>query len=213
YPFIQKGFCAYENLLETYPKLIHVGNPSAIVPVKKPRELTQQKLKSLSFGGSGGARQLNRLMQALIETHALKDCEIWHIIGDYDDHMLKLNGEGIKIERYNDNIQEAYQWADLAITRSGAMTLTELTLAGLPALLMPFPFATHDHQKKNAAYYVSKGAAWMCDDSPEGIVEQVESIQKNPKKYNEMASSMYDMIPKISSDQKIVSLLLKTKAV
>ena len=213
YRFVKKGFCAYKNLLDAYPKLIYVGNPSSITPVTKPRVLGDQKLKILSFGGSGGARQLNQLMQTLIETHALKDFEIWHIIGDYDDHMLKLNGEGIKIERYNDNIQEAYQWADLAITRSGAMTLTELTLAGLPALLLPFPFATHDHQKKNAAYYVSKGAAWMCEDSSDGIVKQVKSIQKSPKKYNEMALSMYDMIPEISSDKKIVSILLKTKAV
>lgn len=213
YHFVKKGFCAYKNLLGAYPKLIYVGNPSSITPITKPRVRGEQKLKILSFGGSGGARQLNQLMQTLIETNALDDYEIWHIIGDYDDHMLKLNRKGVKIERYNNNIEAAYQWADLAITRSGAMTLTELTLAGLPALLLPFPFATQDHQRKNAAYYVAKGGAWMCEDTPEGMMKQIDAIRNNPSKYNDMALSMYDLRPKMASDQTIVQLLLNTKGV
>ena len=56
-----------------------------------------------------------------------------------------------------------YRWADLALCRSGALTVGELALAGLPALLVPYPFAAHDEQSANAQALVAAGAAERLD--------------------------------------------------
>jgi UDP-N-acetylglucosamine--N-acetylmuramyl-(pentapeptide) pyrophosphoryl-undecaprenol N-acetylglucosamine transferase len=58
----------------------------------------------------------------------------------------------------------AYAWADLAICRAGALTVTELTAAGLGAVLVPFPAAVDDHQTKNAAVLVARGAARLVQE-------------------------------------------------
>jgi UDP-N-acetylglucosamine--N-acetylmuramyl-(pentapeptide) pyrophosphoryl-undecaprenol N-acetylglucosamine transferase len=59
---------------------------------------------------------------------------------------------------------ERYRWADLAICRAGATTVTELAIAGLASLLVPFPLATHDHQRHNAAELVEAGAAVLVSE-------------------------------------------------
>jgi UDP-N-acetylglucosamine--N-acetylmuramyl-(pentapeptide) pyrophosphoryl-undecaprenol N-acetylglucosamine transferase len=61
-----------------------------------------------------------------------------------------------------------YRWADLALCRSGALTVAELALARLPALLVPYPFAADDHQAANAAALVEAGAARILDENPLG---------------------------------------------
>lgn len=69
----------------------------------------------------------------------------------------------VKVDPFIDNMAEAYAWADLVIARAGALTVAELAAAGLPALLIPYPLATDDHQKLNANYLVKHNAAIMID--------------------------------------------------
>ena len=64
-----------------------------------------------------------------------------------------------------DDMAGAYGWADLAVCRSGALTVAELAAAGVPALLVPFPAAVDDHQTRNAEYVVNAGAALLMPES------------------------------------------------
>ena len=74
---------------------------------------------------------------------------------------------------------EAYGWADLVICRAGALTISELTAAGVGAILVPFPAATDDHQTRNAAFLVCEGAAIMIAErelSAEGLAAQLAAL-------------------------------------
>jgi UDP-N-acetylglucosamine--N-acetylmuramyl-(pentapeptide) pyrophosphoryl-undecaprenol N-acetylglucosamine transferase len=64
-----------------------------------------------------------------------------------------------RVEPFIDDMAAAYAWADLVVCRAGALTVSELAAAGLPAVLVPFPGAVDDHQTRNAAYLVDQGAA------------------------------------------------------
>ena len=209
YHFIKEGFCAYKSLTKQWPKLKCVGNPSSIIAIKKPNVYPNGTFNILSFGGSGGAKQLNELMMAVIKSELLNDCAFWLITGDQGEDIKLDHAAHIKIEKYNHKIEEAYQWADLAITRSGAMTLTELNLAGLPALFLPYPYATDNHQHVNASYYVKHGGALMCEQTPERLVKQIKTIKDNKLNYNQMAKSMFKLIPQKNASKSIVDVLLR----
>ena len=69
------------------------------------------------------------------------------------------------VEDFIEDMAEAYAWADVVICRAGATTIAELTAVGKPSILIPFPYATHDHQMKNARYLESAGAAMLIGQS------------------------------------------------
>jgi UDP-N-acetylglucosamine--N-acetylmuramyl-(pentapeptide) pyrophosphoryl-undecaprenol N-acetylglucosamine transferase len=66
---------------------------------------------------------------------------------------------------YLDDMAPAYAAADIALTRSGASTIAELAITGVPAILVPYPYAAQDHQRKNAQLFAQAGAAVMLDDA------------------------------------------------
>ena len=77
-----------------------------------------------------------------------------------------------------------YRWADLALSRSGAMTVAELAMAGLPSLLVPYPYAADDHQRANAANLVEAGAAWLLPQdgfTPEGLADCLDNLLMLPE--------------------------------
>src|SRR5690625_2074657 len=65
-------------------------------------------------------------------------------------------------------MDEAYAWADVLVCRAGATTVSELTVIGLPAVYVPFPFAADEHQTANAQSMVDAGAGWMIPDKDIG---------------------------------------------
>jgi UDP-N-acetylglucosamine--N-acetylmuramyl-(pentapeptide) pyrophosphoryl-undecaprenol N-acetylglucosamine transferase len=73
-------------------------------------------------------------------------------------------GVAVRLQPFIDDMAEAYGWADLVICRAGALTISELTAAGVGAILVPFPAATDDHQTRNAAFLVCEGAAIMIPE-------------------------------------------------
>ena len=90
-------------------------------------------------------------------------------------------------------IEEYYRNADLIICRAGALTLAELGELGLPAILVPFPHAAHDHQTFNAKAVADSGAAWLRPESEfesQSLADDVESLINDPQtlaKMNEAA--------------------------
>jgi UDP-N-acetylglucosamine--N-acetylmuramyl-(pentapeptide) pyrophosphoryl-undecaprenol N-acetylglucosamine transferase len=123
----------------------------------------------LVFGGSLGAQRLNALVpQALARIPPETRPEVRHQAGARGiDAALAAYREAqveAQVTAFIDDMADAYAWADLALCRAGAMTITELQAAGLGALLVPFPSATDDHQTRNAEAMVSVGAGRVLQE-------------------------------------------------
>lgn len=166
-----KVLCGFEQAL---PNALTVGNPVrediVNLPVKTAVNDPDWRPKLLVLGGSLGARFLNESVpRALSGIPVEQRPLVRHQAGP------RLLGEARKsyaeaevsadITAYIENMAEAYQWADLVVCRAGAMTVSEIAVAGLPALFVPFPHAIDDHQTANANWLVSVGAAVLYQQS------------------------------------------------
>ncbi|MHB8079272.1 MAG: undecaprenyldiphospho-muramoylpentapeptide beta-N-acetylglucosaminyltransferase [Candidatus Krumholzibacteriia bacterium] len=127
-------------------------------------------LSVLMFGGSGGARTLNRAAGELAALWRGRD-DVTLVVqtgpAGRDEVAAAFAGwapERARVTAYIDDMATALAGADLAICRAGAMTLAELAVAGRPAVLVPFPHATDDHQWHNAEDVAADGAAVVVRD-------------------------------------------------
>ncbi len=152
-----------------------VGNPvrAQIAELAPPEARFADRdgaLRLLVIGGSQGAAALNRLLpQMLAQMPASERPEVWHQCGArlIDDAKLGYRKAGIeaRVVAFIDDMAQAYGWADLVICRAGALTLAELTAAGVGALLVPYPHAVDDHQTANARWLCAAGAAELLPES------------------------------------------------
>ena len=146
-----------------------VGNPvrSDIAAVAADdRAARIGPLRLLVVGGSLGAAALNTLVpQALARLPADKRPQVVHQSGRQHLEALRANyadaGVEAEVRDYIEDMADAYRACDFAICRSGAMTVAELACAGVPAVLVPFPFAVDDHQTGNAEFLSDAGAGWL----------------------------------------------------
>ena len=125
----------------------------------------------LVMGGSQGARSINAALSELWQGALPLDWQIVHVTGPgYQEAATHAAASAIAqgrvhIYEYLDNPIAAYAAADLVVARAGASTLAELAALGKPALLVPYPFATADHQRHNAEAFVGFGAGRLLDDA------------------------------------------------
>ncbi|MEC9488046.1 MAG: undecaprenyldiphospho-muramoylpentapeptide beta-N-acetylglucosaminyltransferase [Halanaerobium sp.] len=137
-------------------------------------EISPERKVILVFGGSQGARTINNAMldfyKRICDTGWADKLTFVHVAGlaDYQRLMTEpaLNKKGLDIRlfSYLNQMPAAQAAADLVVARAGAMTLSELTARGLPAILIPYPLATDNHQEKNARELVEIGAAELILD-------------------------------------------------
>jgi UDP-N-acetylglucosamine--N-acetylmuramyl-(pentapeptide) pyrophosphoryl-undecaprenol N-acetylglucosamine transferase len=118
-------------------------------------------------GGSQGARALNEaIVSALPRFERFSDAlQIVHCTGTLDYERVRAAYADVHLQNhvcsFFDDMGPAYAAADLAVCRAGATTIAELTAVGLPAILIPFPFAAENHQYWNARILADKGAALL----------------------------------------------------
>ena len=96
----------------------------------------------------------------------------------------------MQISEFIEDMAEAYGWADLVICRAGALTVSEVAAAGLPAIFVPFPHAVDDHQTRNAEYLVERGAALLlaeADISARRLADTVLELLRDPARRMDMA--------------------------
>ena len=129
---------------------------------------TGRARRLLVVGGSQGSEFLNTHVPGLVahlREHGI-DVEVRHQVGKLDpapvDAAYTEAGVVHTVDTFIHDMAGAYAWADIAVTRSGSGTVAELAAAGLPALLVPFPFAAGDHQAANAKAFADTGAGlWV----------------------------------------------------
>ena len=160
---------------DTLPGAEWVGNPvrDAITVLPAPAQRMagrQGRPRLLVLGGSLGARALNlSLPQALAQLTPAQRPDVLHQSGtrgldEAREAYAKADVEA-DVVAFIDDMAVSYGWADLAVCRAGALTLAELTAAGLGAVLVPFPHAVDDHQTRNAEALVAVGAAVLMQES------------------------------------------------
>jgi UDP-N-acetylglucosamine--N-acetylmuramyl-(pentapeptide) pyrophosphoryl-undecaprenol N-acetylglucosamine transferase len=171
-----------DRVLEGFPgsfgagvKAERVGNPvrpeiADVAPPERRYAGREGKARLLVFGGSQGAARLNAVVPAaLAELPESLRPDVLHQTGarGVDETIAAYKSRGIEadVRAFIDDMAGAYGWADLAVCRSGALTVAELAAAGVPAVLVPFPAAVDDHQTKNARYVVGAGAAVLLPES------------------------------------------------
>jgi UDP-N-acetylglucosamine--N-acetylmuramyl-(pentapeptide) pyrophosphoryl-undecaprenol N-acetylglucosamine transferase len=113
----------------------------------------------LVMGGSQGAVGLNRMVRPLIPRLAAAGCRVVHLTGSNDPEAGSLQLPGVVERPFSDELPGLLQHADLAISRAGAGSLSELAVCGTPTILVPFPQAADRHQDANAAAAAELGAA------------------------------------------------------
>ncbi len=124
----------------------------------------------LVFGGSLGAQALNRTVPAALAIlDAAARPEVIHQTGrdrvEGVREAYRALGVEADVREFIDDMAKAYEWADMAVCRSGALTVAELAAAGLPSVLVPYPHAVDDHQTANAGYLVQRGAARLLPEA------------------------------------------------
>lgn len=169
------------------------------------------------FGGSQGASVLNqKFLEAAARLPNLwQEFEIYHQAGVNDIEKIKIfykeNRIRATVSSFFDNINEIYEKAHLVICRAGAGTVTELAMSGRPAILIPYPFAADDHQKKNADFFVQAHAAWMIEQrnlTGERLAEKIYSLRKHPQELEAYAHAM-KQLAKPDAAKAIVGALLQ----
>jgi UDP-N-acetylglucosamine--N-acetylmuramyl-(pentapeptide) pyrophosphoryl-undecaprenol N-acetylglucosamine transferase len=193
-------------------KTVLTGNP-----VRKPllqlgvlrqREMAKAKKTLLVLGGSQGARGLNKLVTEALCRHGLTiPFRIVHQTGtaDCDDVRQQYLESGIdcRVEPFFHDMVEIYQEADLLVSRAGATTLAEIAVLGLPAFLVPYPYAADNHQQKNAEYYVDGGGCRSCTEKQltgKQLAENIEELLKNDTLRSTMADKMRGLaVPEAAS--------------
>jgi UDP-N-acetylglucosamine--N-acetylmuramyl-(pentapeptide) pyrophosphoryl-undecaprenol N-acetylglucosamine transferase len=113
----------------------------------------------LVMGGSQGALGLNRMVRPLIPKLADAGCRVVHLTGSNDPDAGRLQRDGVVERPFSEAMPALLQHADLAISRAGAGSLSELAVSGTPTILVPFPQAADHHQDANAAAAAAVGAA------------------------------------------------------
>ena len=178
------------NSVADKSKLVLTGNPVRSAIFESTREegraylgIPEDALLLLVFGGSLGARHLNTAICALKERLlAVPDLYIVHVTGPKELETvqadLALTDEEAKrwiVKGYEDQMGKVMAACDATVARAGATSLAEISARQIPALLVPFPYATADHQTMNARSYVDAGAAYMVADAD---VEKPEFADK-----------------------------------
>jgi UDP-N-acetylglucosamine--N-acetylmuramyl-(pentapeptide) pyrophosphoryl-undecaprenol N-acetylglucosamine transferase len=151
----------------------------------------------LVAGGSQGARQLNEGMMAVLPRLDPARLEVFHQTGRDDrarvEQAWREAGFRAEVVDFTDDMPARYAWADLAVCRAGALTVAELALAGLPSLLVPYPYAADDHQTVNARSLADAGGAVVLESRPldaDDLASQLGALLAAPERLVEMRRAL-----------------------
>lgn len=159
--------------------------------------LDGEQMTVVVTGGSQGARAVNAAMIAALEKLPADALQVFWITGPNEyqrvkDEVGRLK-QTVNVVDFCNRMEDALCAADLAVARAGASTLTEFSAVGLPAVLIPYPFAADDHQTHNARNYAESGAALLFQENEIGkevLADTLSELAKDRERLAEMSSAM-----------------------
>jgi UDP-N-acetylglucosamine--N-acetylmuramyl-(pentapeptide) pyrophosphoryl-undecaprenol N-acetylglucosamine transferase len=199
---------AYPGMEAFFPKekLVLLGNPvrSDIVDVSGRRnealvhfDLSPERKTLFVMGGSLGARSINESINKGLEELVAAGYQIlWQtgkgFIEKAKESIQKLSSERVKAFEFIYEMDLAYAVADVVVSRAGALSVSELCLAGKPAILVPYPAAAEDHQTKNALNLTEQHAAILVKDqnTEDELVSKAMDLLKNDVRQSELVANI-----------------------
>jgi len=211
-------------------KTVYLGNPvrdniwqGDKKELIKKTSLDSGKKTILIFGGSKGASIIN---QTFLDCLNLIDESVWNrwqilLISGKDDYIPMKekmdhckHREIIHVLSYLYQMEDAYDLADLVVCRAGATTVAEITAKGLPAIMIPYPYATRDHQFHNARYLEKKNAAVVIlqhDLSEKKLAYELSQLLGNEEQLNILAQNSRRMGNRNAAEEIVSSIYYKIK--
>jgi UDP-N-acetylglucosamine--N-acetylmuramyl-(pentapeptide) pyrophosphoryl-undecaprenol N-acetylglucosamine transferase len=159
-------------------------------PQKLELPIPEDKPLIVVAGGSQGAVALNKLVRQAAPNWLDMGATIVHLTGNNDPESDRLQHPNYITMPFYDDMASLFQRANLAISRAGAGTLTELAISRTPSILIPYPHAAEDHQSYNAKVFVDGGAALMFSQSELNVnllQEKVSHLLRSPQQLEAMA--------------------------
>ncbi len=218
---VNRVFISLEESREHFDEqqTVLTGNPvrKAFFSREAPMVERDKPFSLLVVGGSQGAKAINEIfIDALdILKKERRPVNVRHQTGQQDHERVrdayKRKGLSGTVVSFIDDMAEAYGEADMVISRAGATTLFELAAMGKPAILIPYPFATHHHQEINAASFVKAGGAVMIlqdELTGEKLAHILMKYMDNPTALDRMAECAHKM-NRLNAASHIVDQLLK----
>jgi len=194
---VKRVFVSFDDRLAAFPpvKVTRTGNPVRAEICEAKRHEQNDRRNLLVLGGSQGARAINDAVVAALPQLMAARVNILHQTGAADETRIraayeKAGADPTSVFGFIEGMSGAYAWADLALCRAGASTVFELAATGTPSVLVPFPFAAHDHQRVNARHLADLGAAVMVDQkdlSPGALAELTAGLLGDPAKLAAMS--------------------------
>jgi len=202
--FVKKIFVMFPESCGFFPakKTVIAGNPvrKKIRDVLEHRSAKKRGFTVLVFGGSQGAKAINERMLSALQylSEAKEDLHIIHQVGraaDTERISAAYRAQGFSAEVYHfiEDMGKVYAQADMVVARAGATTCAELTVAGLPAMFIPYPYAADNHQEANARALVKQGGAIMIRESEltsELLAREIIGLMEEPLKLVSMSQAM-----------------------
>ena len=204
--FVRAAAVTFEEAGEYFgEKALMTGNPvrAEFFDVQPKQHLEAgviagQVIHLFITGGSQGARAINLAMIGALPNLAEEKerLSITHQTGEHDYDKVRAtyleNGWKVEVKPFIEKMVDELAKADLVITRAGATTVAELAAAGRPALMIPFPFAADDHQRKNAEAVERAGAGRMilqAELTPERLAQELLWLVRDPQQLARMAEA------------------------
>ena len=209
--------CYYfaNKVFETFPgsfkkfntKIIHSGSivRSELSNCSKPEDIYNSNsffLKILVLGGSQGSVYFNSILPFALSHFSRDRFEVKHICGEgkLADTKKKYHDYGIKssVIEYSNQMSDLFDWSTLVICRSGSTTLSELSIIGRACILIPYPYATDNHQYKNAEYLSNNSAAITLsqdDNFIENFVTTINLLLNNESRLHALAQNIMTVLP------------------
>ncbi len=221
--FASRILLGFSECRSYFPKTecIVTGTPvrtSMTMPLNREQVLETFRLDPsrktlLVTGGSQGASGINQLLFRAAPLLRHLHVQVIHLTGERDDRLAAANYLRENIPAYvvpfHHHMEEALSCADLVISRAGASSLSEFSHFGLPSILIPYPFATDNHQQSNASVFVRAGAAEMLLESettPEILSRLIANLLDDDRRRKNMAIQAKNVFPHDAA-QRIVAAI------
>lgn len=195
-PFAKRVFLAFPIPGRSWPKYRVTGRPvpkrSRPMPREEARRLFELPTEGpmlVVYGGSQGARTLN---EVVVDAFAGEGPLVLHLAGERDYEALhgRVSRDGYRLLPFTHEFGAALAAADLALARAGG-SVYELAAAGTPAVLVPYPHATADHQAKNARHFADAGAAVLVrEEDVREVPALVQELLADRARLEGMAAAM-----------------------
>lgn len=202
-----------------HKKVVHTGNPILhTISSLKPKNKISKNSTVLIMGGSRGSMSVNELVIPVLDK-ILKEYSVIHLSGEFDfEKLLELKSSLPKNLAYKYNVKQwtkpqnmhkLYAKSDLAISRAGANTVSELLFCQIPTVFIPIPWSKYDEQTKNAQFAVDKGFGIILNQDKTSPKEVFNSLNKLKNKLANKAKTTTDTNQDEKAAQKLANLVIK----